>query len=218
MDSAARVIYEYFKDRYDLSKFETMLVEVDKVDSGKLTADDILNPKSWVLLGFLSDPRTGLGRFRDFRISNYSLMEELIDLCRSEPIEKILEHPDVKERIDLYFEQTELFKAMLNKHTTVKGNVIITDLRGVETINAGNRFLIYSLYPEQNISMWIVDGKNKENCAIACGYSVLNRSATVDVGSVLLSYGGGGHKQVGTCQVPYADADRVIGELADKLQ
>lgn len=218
MDSAARVIYEYFKDRYDLSKFKTMLAEVDKVDAGKLTADDILNPKGWVLLGFISDPRTGLGRFGNFRISNYSLMEEVLDLCRTKPIEEILNHPDVKERVDLCHEQTELFKAMLEKHTTINGNVIITDLRGIETINAGNRFLIYSLYPEQNISMWIIDGKNKENCAIACGYSILNRTATVDVGSVLLSYGGGGHKQVGTCQVPYADADRVIGELAEKLQ
>ncbi|MCL1842957.1 MAG: exopolyphosphatase, partial [Defluviitaleaceae bacterium] len=212
------VIYEYYKDRNDLTKFDSMLEEVDRVDSGRLTADDILNPKGWVLLGFLSDPRTGLGRFREFRISNYSLMEELIDMCRTKPIEEILNHPDVKERVDLYLEQTEMFKAMIEKHTTVKGNVIITDLRGVETINAGNRFLIYSLYPEQNISMWIVDGKNKENCAIACGYSILNRSATVDVGSVLLSYGGGGHKQVGTCQIPYHEADRVINELSDKLQ
>jgi len=218
MDSAARVVYEYFKDRFDLTKFDEMLEQVDKVDAGKLTADDILNPKDWVLLGFLSDPRTGLGRFRDFRISNYSLMEELIDMCRTKPITEILAHPDVKERVELYFEQTELFKAMVHKQTTIHGNVIVTDLRGVEVINAGNRFLVYSLYPEQNISMWIVDGKNKENCAIACGYSILNRSATVDVGSVLLSYGGGGHKQVGTCQVPYAEADRVIGELTEKLQ
>jgi nanoRNase/pAp phosphatase (c-di-AMP/oligoRNAs hydrolase) len=206
MDSAARVVYEYFRDRYDLTRFEPMLIEVDKVDAGKLTAEDILNPQGWVLLGFLSDPRTGLGRFREFRISNYSLMDE------------ILSHPDVKERVDLYFEQTELFKAMVHKQTKVHGNVIATDLRGVEVINAGNRFLVYSLYPDQNISMWIVDGKNKENCAIACGYSILNRSATVDVGSVLLTYGGGGHKQVGTCQVPYGEADRVIGELIEKLQ
>jgi len=218
LDSAARVIYEYFKDRYDISKFETMLEQVDKVDSGRLTADDIMNPQGWVLLGFLSDPRTGLGRFRDFRISNYSLMEELIDFCRTRPIEEILELPDVKERVDLYHEQTALFKAMLQKNTTVKGNVIVTDLRNIEVINAGNRFLIYSLFPEQNISMWIVDGKNKENVAIACGYSILNRTATVDVGSVMLRYGGGGHKQVGTCQVPYNDADKVIAELTEKLQ
>ena len=218
LDSAARVIYDYYKDRYDLSKFENMLNEVDRVDSGRLTAHDVLHPEGWVLLGFLCDPRTGLGRFRDFRISNYSLMEELIDHCRSMRIEDILELPDVKERVELYYKQSELFKEMLRKHTKIEGNVIVTDLRGVDEINAGNRFTIYSLYPDQNISMWIVDGKNKENCAIAVGYSILNRTATVDVGSVVLHYGGGGHKQVGTCQVPYEEANRVIGELVKKLQ
>ena len=218
LDSAARVIYEYYKDRYSLSKFDYMLTEVDRVDSGRLTADDVLNPQGWVLLGFLTDPRTGLGRFRDFRISNYSLMEELVDHCRSLPIEEILELPHVKERVDLYYEQSELFKEMLKAHTKVHDNVIVTDLRGVESINAGNRFLIYSLFPEQNISIWAVDGKNKENVSLACGYSILNRTSTVDVGSVLLRYGGGGHKQVGTCQVAHSDADRIIGELIEKLQ
>ena len=218
LDSAARVIYDYYKDRYDLSKFDSMLDEVDRVDSGRLTANDILEPKGWVLLGFITDPRTGLGRFRDFRISNYSLMEELIDYCRFMPIEQILEQPDVKERIDLYYQQTELFKKMLGKHTRVDRNVIVTDLRGVGEINAGNRFLIYSLYPEQNISLWVVDGRNKENCSIAVGYSILNRTANVDVGSVVLHYGGGGHKQVGTCQVPYEEADRIIAEMCKKLQ
>jgi len=217
LDSAARVIYEYFKDRYDLTKFDSMLEEVDRVDSGRLTADDILNPQGWVLLGFLSDPRTGLGRFRNFRISNYQLMEDLIEYCRTMPIEEILEQEDVKERVELYKEQTEMFIKMLHEKTTVDNNIIVTDLRGVESIHAGNRFLVYSLYQEQNISVWIVDGKNKENCAIAVGYSILNRSANVDVGSILLRYGGGGHKQVGTCQVPYDDADRVIGELVQKL-
>ena len=218
LDSAARVIFEYYKDRYDLSNFESMLEEVDRVDSGRLTADDVLNPKGWVLLGFLTDPRTGLGRFRNFRISNYSLMEEMIDYCRTMTIDEILEHPDVKERVDLYLEQSELFKKMLLEHTTVNKNVISTDLRGVDVINAGNRFIVYSLFPEQNISMWIVDGKNKENVAIAVGYSIINRSATVDIGSVLLRYGGGGHKQVGTCQVSYEKAENVISELMDKLQ
>jgi nanoRNase/pAp phosphatase (c-di-AMP/oligoRNAs hydrolase) len=218
MDSAARVIYEYFKDRYDLSKFEEMLSEVDRVDSGRLTADDILNPQGWVMLGFLSDPRTGLGRFRNFRISNYQLMEELIEYCRVLSIGEILKKPDVQERITLYKEQTEQFKKMLKERTTVKGNIILTDLRGVEFIPAGNRFLIYSLYPEQNVSMWIVDGKDKQNCSVAVGYSVLNRTCTVDIGSVLLGYGGGGHKQVGTCQIDYPDVDRVVGELVEKLK
>lgn len=218
MDSAARVIYEYYKDLHDLTKYDEMLEQVDRVDAGKLTKDDVLNPQGWVLLGFLTDPRTGLGRFRDFRISNYQLMEELIEMCQTTTINDILENPDVKERVNLFREQSELFKAMLLERSKVHGNLIVTDLRGVETINAGNRFLIYSLFPEQNISAWVVDGRNRENCSIACGYSILNRTATVNVGSVLLHYGGGGHKQVGTCQVDYADADRVIDELIEKLQ
>ena len=217
-DSAARVIYDYYKDRYDLSRFEHMLNEVDRVDSGRLTAHDILNPEGWVLMGFITDPRTGLGRFRDFRISNYTLMEELIDNCRTMPIEDILQLPDVKERVNLYYTQSALFKEMLHEHTKVEGNVIITDLRGVGEIHAGNRFMVYSLYPEQNMSIWVVDGKNKENVSIAVGYSILNRTAVVDVGSVVLHYGGGGHKQVGTCQVQYEEADRIISELTTKLQ
>jgi len=217
-DSTARVIYHYFKGEIRLHQFNNMVEAVDKVDSAKLTMEEILKPSGWILLGFIMDPRTGLGRFHNFRISNYELMEHLIDACRSQSIEEILANPDVKERVELYFEQDALFREMLQKHTTIDGNVIITDLRGVETIYAGNRFLIYSLYPEQNISLWIVDGRGKQNCPIAMGHSVINRTSNTDVGSLLLSYGGGGHRQVGTCQVPYDEADRVIGELIARLK
>ncbi|MDR1663739.1 MAG: exopolyphosphatase [Clostridiales bacterium] len=218
LDSAAHVVYDYYKDRNNLCKFDEMLTAVDKVDAGKLTAEEILEPYGWILLGFIMDPRTGLGRFREFRISNYQLMEALIEYCRTMRIDEILEQPDVKERVELYREQTELFKKMLGEHTKVHGNAIVTDLRGVDTIYAGNRFIIYSLYPECNISLWVVDGRNKQNVSIAVGYSILNRTSTADVGSTLLAYGGGGHKQVGTCQVPYDDCDRVLGELIGKLQ
>jgi nanoRNase/pAp phosphatase (c-di-AMP/oligoRNAs hydrolase) len=145
-------------------------------------------------------------------------MEALIEYCRTMTIEEIMAIPDVKERADFYLEQSHDFKKMLLEHTVTHGNVIVTDLRGVETINVGNRFIVYSLFPEQNISMWVVDGRNKINCAIAVGYSILNRTATVNVGELLLEYGGGGHKQVGTCQVPYEDSDRVIAEFIEKLQ
>ena len=217
-DSAARVIYEYYRDKDPGGKFEEMVKAVDKVDSAKLTKDEILNPKGWVLLGFIMDPRTGLGRYRDFRISNYELMEILINECARKSIDEILENPDVKERIELYFKQDEEFKKMLNAHTRTDGNAILTDLRGVEPIITGNRFTIYCLNPEQNISLWIIDGKNKQNCPIAVGHSVLNRTCKTDVGALMLKYGGGGHFQVGTCQVPYEDADRVIQELVDKIK
>jgi len=216
-DSAARVIYEYYGGKERLPHFETMVIAVDKVDAAKLTKDEILNPEGWVLLGFIMDPRTGLGRFRDFRISNYTLMENLIDACATQNIDEILSNPDVAERVKLYFEQDALFREMLKAHTRTDGNAIITDLRGVETIYTGNRFLIYSLFPDQNISIWAVDGRGKQNCPIAVGHSVLNRTSKTNVGALMLKYGGGGHFQVGTCQVPYEEADRVIGEMVAKM-
>ncbi len=215
--SAAHIIYDYYGGEGKFPHFAKMLEGVDKVDSGNLTAEEILNPTGWVLLGFMMDPRTGLGRFRDFRISNYQLMEELIEACRTMDIEEILALPDVKERVDLYFEQDQLFRKMITDHTRLDGTVILTDLRGVDTIYTGNRFLLYSLYPEGNLSIWLVDGKAKQNVAIAMGFSILNRTAKVDVGSLMLRYGGGGHKRVGTCQVPYAEADRVVAELMNEV-
>ena len=216
--SAARVIYEYYGGKEKLPHFESMIIDVDKVDSGALSVDDIMNPKGWVLLGFIMDPRTGLGRFRDFTISNYDLMCLLVDKCATLQIDEILALSDVQERVDLYFKQNELFKEMLNKYTSTDGNVIITDLRNVETIYTGNRFMIYSLFPDQNISLWIVDGRGKQNCPIAVGHSILNRTSKTDVGSLLLKYGGGGHRQVGTCQVEYGEADRVINELVAQMK
>ena len=217
-DSAARVIYEYYGGKAKIPHFETMVIAVDKVDAAKLAREEILDPKGWVLLGFIMDPRTGLGRFRDFRISNYELMETLIDACATQSIEEILKNPDVEERVQLYFEQDALFREMVAAHTKVDGNVIVTDLRGVETIYTGNRFLIYSLYPEQNVSVWIVDGRNKQNCPIAVGHSVLNRTCKTDVGALMLKNGGGGHNQVGTCQVAYDDADRAIAEIVNTMK
>ena len=216
-DSAARVIYEYYGGKNRLPQFENMVKAVDKVDAAKLTREEILNPEGWVLLGFIMDPRTGLGRFRDFRISNYQLMEALIIDCATKNIDEILKDPDVEERTKLYFEQEALFREMLAAHTRVEGCVIITDLRGVETIYTGNRFLIYSLHPDQNVSVWVVDGRGKVNCPIAVGHSVLNRTCKTNVGALMLKHGGGGHFQVGTCQVLYDDADKVIADIVNTI-
>jgi len=217
-DSAARVIYEYYGGKDKLPHFETMVKAVDKVDSGKLTKEDILNPEGWVLLGFIMDPRTGLGRFRNFRISNYELMEHLIDECAKLDIDAILKIPDVEERVKLYFEQDALFKEMIKKYTWTDENVIVTDLRGVDKIYTGNRFLIYSLFPDQNVSCWVVDGRDKKNCPIAIGHSILNRTCKADVGALCLKYGGGGHFQVGTCQVPYDEYETTIKDIVEALR
>jgi nanoRNase/pAp phosphatase (c-di-AMP/oligoRNAs hydrolase) len=145
-------------------------------------------------------------------------MKVLARACIDKTIDEILALPDVKERIGVYFEQNDLFAGMVKNHTRLEGPVIVSDLRGVETIYAGNRFLIYAMYPEQNISVWIIDGRNKQNCVISVGYSIINKTASVDVGSLLLAYGGGGHRAVGSCQVPYDDAGRVIGEIVERLK
>jgi nanoRNase/pAp phosphatase (c-di-AMP/oligoRNAs hydrolase) len=216
--SCARVVYEYHGGDEKLGCFAEMVRYVDKVDSGSLTSDEILNPHGWVLLGFVMDPRTGLGRFRNFTISNYDLMKELARACAEKNIDQILMLPDVQERVDVYREQNDLFVEMIKRYTKTEGNAIYVDLRGVETIHAGNRFLIYTMFPDQNISIWVIDGRNKANAVITVGYSIVNRSASVDVGSLMLYYGGGGHFQVGTCQVPYDEADKIISQILEKIK
>jgi nanoRNase/pAp phosphatase (c-di-AMP/oligoRNAs hydrolase) len=212
--SCARVIYDYYGGDEKLGKFREMIEYADKMDSADLTKDEILNPKGWVLLGFIADPRTGLGRIRNFSISNFELMKKLAsEAALSKPINEIMEMPDVKERVDVYFQQNALFIETVKKHAKIEGNAVVADWRGVADIPAGNRFLLYTLFPDQNISVWTVDGKQKVNCVITVGYSVINKTATADVGSLMLKYGGGGHVQVGTCQVPYEDTDRIMGEI-----
>jgi len=216
--SCAGIVYEFFGGEAKYPHLKEVINAADKVDSGQLTLEDIKNPRGWVLIGFIADPRTGLGRFHDFRISNYNLMLEFIDHLRTLSMDEILAHPDVKERVDLYYQQTEQFVDMVKKHSKIEGNVLITDLRGVSPIYTSNRFTVYSVFPESNVSLWITDGKAKINVMISCGYSVVNRTCTADVGALMFKYGGGGHKQVGTCQVPCDSADAVIAEIIKELK
>lgn len=198
--SCARIIYEYYGGKEKFPNYDDIMTAVDKVDSGNLTINEIQNPTGWILIGLLMDPRTGLGRWRQFTIPNYKLMENLMIAVKEKTTEQILAMPDVQERIDVYQQQTEKFKVMVKAHTKIEGNLIISDLRGVDPIYTGNRFMIYSMYPEQNISCWIVDGKGGKGCSAAVGYSILNKTSKVNVGSLMLKYGGGGHEKVGTCQ------------------
>ena len=213
--SCARIIYEYYGGKETFPNFDDMMEAVDKVDSGNLTIDEIMNPEGWILVGFLMDPRTGLGRWRQFTVSNYQLMEKLMVACKDKSTAEILAMPDVRERIEVYEEQTAKFKEMVKAHTHTEGNVIISDLRGVDPIYTGNRFMIYSMYPEQNISAWIVNGRGGHGCSAAVGYSILNRTCKVNVGHLMLKYNGGGHEKVGTCQ--FSD-DNMEAELPKMLK
>jgi nanoRNase/pAp phosphatase (c-di-AMP/oligoRNAs hydrolase) len=200
--SAARVVYDYYGGRQAFpSVTDDMMDAVDKSDSAQFSREEILNPDGWVLLNYLMDARTGLGRFRDFRISNYALMMDLIKYCRDHNIEEILALPDVKERVDLYFDQAAKAKEQILRCTTVHGNLALLDLRNEETIWATNRFMIYALFPQTNISIHVLWGVQKQNTVFATGKSILDRGSKTNVGELMLQYGGGGHQAAGTCQV-----------------
>ena len=216
--SAARVVYDYYGGKEAFPKIaEDMMVAVDKGDSAQFSEQEVLKPEGWDLLNMLMDSRTGLGRFREFRVSNYQLMMQLIDYCRDHTVDEIVALPDVKERVDLYFEHEGKFKDQIKRCSTVHDNLVILDLREEETIYAGNRFMIYALFPDCNISIHVLWGLNKLNTVLATGKSILNRTSKTNVGELMLKYGGGGHENAGTCQVENDDAARVLGELTEQI-
>ena len=216
--SAARVVYRHYggKERFpDVS--EEMMEAVDKADSAQFSPHEILDPTGWVLLNYLMDARTGLGRFREFRISNYDLMMKLIDACLTLPVADILRLPDVAERVELYDAHEDQFKDQIERCATVHGNLVVLDLRGEETIYAGNRFVIYALYPQCNISIHAMWGLKKQNTVFATGKSIIDRSSKTDIGELMLRYGGGGHEAAGTCQIDNDKADAVLAELITQI-
>ncbi len=216
--SAARVVYDYYGGKETFPRVsDDLMAAVDKGDSADFTVDEILHPKGWVLLHYLMDPRTGLGRFRNFRISNYDLMMQLIDFCMNHTIDEILELPDVKERVDLYFEQAEAFEAQLKRIARVEGKVVVLDLREEEIIHAGNRFMIYALYPDAQISVHVAWGFRKQNTAVMIGKSIINKASQVDIGELCLKYGGGGHHNAGTCQLENDVVDQQLPDIIRAL-
>jgi len=216
--SAARVVYDYYggKERFPAIS-DDMMDAVDKSDSAQFSKEEILNPEGWVLLNFLMDSRTGLGRFREFRISNYQLMMQLIDYCRDHSIGQILELPDVKERVELFFDHKDKFEDQLRRCSTVHNNLVVLDLREEDPIFAGNRFMIYALYPQTNISIHVLWGLKQQNTVFAIGGSIINRTHQTHIGELCLEYGGGGHRNAGTCQVDNDKAESVLGELIQRI-
>ena len=216
--SAARVVYDYYGGKEKFKRVsDEIMIAVDKGDSADFNEQEILNPDGWVLMNFLMDARTGLGRFHDFRISNYDLMMELIDYCVDHDIDDVLKLPDVKERVDLYFEQQELFKEQLKRITKIYDKVAVIDLRNEETIYAGNRFMVYAMWPETELSVHVAWGFKKQNTAVMIGKSIINRNSDFNIGELCLSYGGGGHANAGTCQLDNDKIDAELPVIIDKL-
>ena len=217
--SAARVLYKYYGGQAkfpDIS--EAMMAAVDKSDSAQFSQEEVLHPQEWVLLNFIMDARTGLGRFKEFTVSNYQLMMQLIDYCKNHTIDEILQLPDVKERVDLYFEQEEKFKEQIQRCAKVYNNLVVLDLRNEQVIYAGNRFVIYALFPECNISIHVLWGLKQQNTVFAVGKSIFNKTSQTNIGELMLRYGGGGHQNAGTCQIENDKASQVLKELIAQIK
>jgi nanoRNase/pAp phosphatase (c-di-AMP/oligoRNAs hydrolase) len=216
--SAARVVYDYYGGAATFPvAWNDMMAAVDKGDSAQFNREEVLDPEGWNLLNFLMDARTGLGRFHDFRISNYQLMMDLIDYCKSHTIEQIMALPDVEERTTLYFEHSNRCKEQIKRCSRVQRNLVVLDLRDEQVIFAGNRFIIYALFPEANISIHVLWGVKQRNTVFATGKSILNRTSKTNIGALMLEYGGGGHENAGTCQVDNEMAEDVLGALVQRI-
>ncbi len=208
--SAARVVANYYKHP-EFGRFETLLEATDRVDAATLTPEDVASPKGWILLAYTLDPRTGLGP--DFQ----KYFRWLVEYVKEVPVEKILKHPEVKKRADRVLTEQEGFKSFLRKHTTLDGNIIVTDLRGAKDVPVGNRFLVYTLFPKGNVEMRIFRG-HEGKTVVAAGHSIFNRTCPVNIGKLLGSYGGGGHQGAGTCQLDPSTAERQLGEIKAALK
>lgn len=216
--SAARVVYDYYGGSEKFPAFfDDMMEACDKADAAQFEREDVLNPKGWEFLSFLMDARTGLGRFREFKVSNYQLMMDLIDYCKDHTIDDIMKLPDVKERVDLYTKYDQDFKDQIKRCATVHNNLVVLDLREEETIYPGNRFMIYALFPQCNISIHVMWGFKKQNTVFATGKSIFDRSSKTIVGDLMLKYGGGGHQAAGTCQVAHDKSDETLNELIKQI-
>lgn len=216
--SAARVVYDHFGGQQRFPQISPMMMlAVDKADSAQFAAEEILNPTGWTLLNFLMDARTGLGRFKEFRVSNYTLMMQLIESCKTQSIDEILTLPDVQERVNLYFEQESRFKAQIQACATVHQNLVVLDLRNEEVIYAGNRFMVYALFPQCNISIHLMWGRQQQNTVFATGKSIFNRTSNTNIGELMLKYGGGGHANAGTCQVNNDQAEDTLKALIAQI-
>ena len=217
-DSAARVVYDHFGGAQRFPRVSTDMMEaVDKADAAKFNESEILDPQGWILLSFLMDPRTGLGRFREFRISNYELMMQLIDLCLERSIDEILAHPDVTERVALYREHAEAATEQIRRCSEVHGHIVVLDLRAEEVIHPTNRFMVYALHPRCTVSVHVLWGLRRQNTVLAVGRSIIDRSSSFDIGGLMLAYGGGGHAAAGTCQIDNDRAETVLAEIVEAI-
>ena len=217
--SAARLIWMHYGGNFSMPHVrESMLDAVDQSSQAKFTIEDVLHPTRWILLNFIMDSRTGLGRFRRFRISNLQLMHALVSMCRSLDVDEVLLNEDLRERTDLYKSHEGRAVDQMLEAATQHGKTLMLDLRTQEPIWAANRFLPYALFPQCSIVIRRMWGRDRRNTVFALGRSIFDRSSTVDIGALCERFGGSGHLYAGTCQIEHSMADKVMDELLQAVQ
>jgi hypothetical protein len=210
--SAARMVYDYYRsDHAEIQRFERLLAETDRLDSAQLNIDDVLEPKDYILLGYTLDPRTGLGGFQDYFM-------KLVGWLKTSPISEILAKPEVDERVRKIRDNDRAFREALLAHSRLDSNVVFTDFRSLESLPVGNRFIVYTLFPQANVSLRVHWGPSREHVAAAVGHSIFNRTSRTNVGFLMSRFGGGGHKGAGTCLIPALEAEARIAELIETMK
>jgi len=207
--STARIVYEYYKNP-KLEKFERLVVETDRMDSAHLTMEDVISPSDYILLGYTIDPRTGLGSFKEYFML-------LMDALKKMPIAEILAIPEVKRRVDVMMRDWEQFKKLTVQHSKVVGKVVLTDFRNVDPIPVGNRFLVYTLFPDVNVSIRLHYGPQKKFVSAVVGHSIFNRTCNVNVGELMSKYGGGGHVGAGATPLKLETVENDVQEMIRAL-
>ncbi|HEY5648555.1 MAG TPA: exopolyphosphatase [Nitrospiria bacterium] len=208
--STARVIYDYYQSE-KLRKFEHLVQETDRLDSAQLTREDVLSPEGVVLLGFTVDGRTGIGAFKDYFLN-------LVERLQTLPIDEVLKLPEVAERISLIQRENTLFQKSLMDHSRLDGNVVITDFRPLEKVPVGNRFLVYTLFPDANVSVRLQRGPQNAYVVATLGHSIFNRTSMANCGEICSRFGGGGHKGAGAVPLKGAGVEEKISEIIQLLK
>ncbi len=210
--SAARVVYDhYLPDHPELRRYEALLADADRFDSARLEMDDIVSPKGYILLAYTLDPRTGLGAFQEY-------FHLLLSAFREMNPDDVLKLPQVQERVAKIREQDRAFREVTRANSRMEGTVVITDFRGVPSIPVGNRFIVYTLFPQATLSMRIHWNHRRDAVIVSVGRSILNRSSRTNVGVLLSLFGGGGHAGAGSCQIAPEEADARIQDILTSLQ
>ncbi len=209
--STARLVYDYYLwDNPGFNAYEELVRETDRYDGAGLTRQDVLDPQDYILLGFTLDPRTGLGPFQEYFMS-------LFEVLRDGTIEDVMALEELQARKRRMEEGREPYLAATRKYSRMVGQVLVTDLRDAGPLPAGNRFLVYTHYPDANVWLRIAWGPKREFLVATVGHSIFNRTCPVHVGGLLAKYGGGGHRGAGATPIGIENAATIIDELIQRL-